>query len=347
MTTQTENRFTIKTKYKSINIGDIFNGFVIKKRAREVYVEIPQLGIGRIYGLQYMKAKDLISKIKEGDEVVVKIVGFDDGYGNFELELQDIEYISSWLKAKEAMNNKEVFELEVVEINKGGLIVNFNGLKGFVPLSQLAPEHYPRVGESDKKKILEHLQQFLGKKLKLRIITVEPSTQKLILSERATRLEEYQKILSQFKVGELKEVEVLGVSKFGIFVRFYDNPPIDGLIHINEIPERFKNLEESFKKGDKIVAKIIKIEADRVNLSLKDLVEDPWIAFSKKYKVGDEVAGKITEISQFFAVAEVEGVKGVILENFENLEKDKEYKFVIEQFDPNEKKLILNIKNEN
>ncbi len=344
MTTQTDKRITIKPKIRNVNIGDIINGFVIKKRAREIYVDIPCLGVGRVYGIEYMKAKNLISKIKEGDEVVVKIIGFDDGYGNFELELQDIEYISAWLKAKEAMNERKILELEVVEINKGGLIVEFNGLKGFVPLSHLTPEHYPRIGEFDKRKITEYLQQFLGKKFKLRIINVDPASQKLILSEKAAYLEEYQKVLSQFRVGELKEVEVLGVSKFGIFVRFYNNPPIDGLIHINEIPDKYKNLEETFKKGDKIIAKIIKIEADRVNLSLKDLTEDPWVKLSKQYKVGDEVKGRITEISQFFAVVDIEGVKGVVLEDFENLKKDEEYSFIIEQLDPDNKKLILSVK---
>jgi small subunit ribosomal protein S1 len=344
MTTQIEKSIPIKGKIRNVNIGDIMNGFVIKKRAREIYVELPYLGVGRVYGIEYMKAKNLISKIKEGDEVVVKIIGFDDGYGNFELELQDIEYISTWLKAKEAMNERKILELEVIEINKGGLIVDFNGLRGFVPLSQLTPEHYPRIGEFDKKKIAEHLQQFLGKKLKLRIINVDPASQKLILSEKAAYLEEYQKVLSQFKVGELKEVEVLGTSKFGIFVRFHNNPHIDGLIHINEIPEKYKNLEEVFKKGDKIIAKIIKIEADRVNLSLKDLTEDPWVSLSKKYKVGDVVKGKVSEISEFFAVVDIEGVKGVVLEDFENLEKDKEYTFAIDQLDPDNKKLILTIK---
>jgi len=347
MVMQTNKKITIKPKFRNANIGDIVNGFVLKKRAREIYVELPYLGVGRIYGTEYMKAKNLISKIKEGDEVVVKIIGLDDGYGNFELELQDIEYISTWLKAKEAMNEKKILELEVTEINKGGLIVEFKGLKGFVPLSQLTPTNYPRIGEFDKKKITEHLQQFLGKKLKLRIINVDPASQKLILSEKAAYVEEYQKILSQFKVGELKEVEVLGTSKFGVFVRFHNDPPIDGLIHINEIPEKYKNPEETFKKGDRITAKIIKIEADRVSLSLKDLVEDPWVSFSKKYKVGDSIKGKVIEISQFFAVVEVEGIKGVVLENFENLELNKDCSFIIEQLDANNKKLILTFKNAN
>lgn len=328
---------------RNVEIGDIYKGFVIKKRAREVYVEIPFLGVGRIYGAQYIKSKDLISKLSEGSEVVVKIIGLDDGYGNFELELQDIEFISIWMKAKEMMEKREVIELEIKEANKGGLIVDFYGLKGFVPVSQLAPEHYPRVGEGGKQDILKHLSQFVSQKMKLAIINVEPSTQKLILSERLARLDEFKKALSKFKVGQIVEVEVLGTSKFGIFVRVTNDPPIDGLIHITEIPDKLRALEANFKKGDKIKAKIIKIENDRVNLTMKNLVEDPWISFSEKYKVGDKVKGIITSKTEFFASVNVEGVNGVILENFENLEINKEYEFIIDQFDLDSKKLILKL----
>ncbi len=329
---------------RNINVGDIHKGFVIKKRAREVFIEIPFIGVGRVYGIEYMKAKSIIQKIDEGSEVVVKIIGLDDGYGNLELELQDIESISVWMKAKEIMQNKVIVELEVKEANKGGLIVDFYGIKGFVPVSQLAPENYPRVGENNKQEILKHLNKFVGKKMKLAIISVDPSSQKLILSERSARIEEFQKVLSQYKVGQLVEVEILGTSKFGVFVRVHYNPHIDGLIHITEIPERLRNLEENFKKGDKIKAKIIKIEEDRVALTLKGLEEDPWISFAEKYKVGDVVKGVVISKEEFFASVDVEGVTGIILENFENLEIKKEYELIIDQLDPSTKKLILKLK---
>mgnify|MGYP001773540298 CR=1 FL=1 len=329
---------------RNINIGDIHRGIVIKKRAREVFIEIPNLGVGRVYGVEYIKAKDIIQKISEGSEVVVKIIGLDDGYGNFELELQDIEAISVWMKAKELMQNKEVIELEIKEANKGGLLVDFYGVKGFIPVSQLAPENYPRVGENNKQEILKHLNNFVGKKMKLCIISADPSSQKLIFSERAARLDEFQKALAQYKVGQIVEVEVLGNSKFGVFVRVHYDPPIDGLIHVTEIPERLRNLEENFKKGDKIKAKIIKLEADRVTLTLKGLEEDPWLTFAEKYKVQDVVKGTVISKSEFFASVNIEGVTGVVLENFENLEINKEYEFIIEQLDPDNKKLILKVK---
>lgn len=329
---------------RNINVGDIYRGIVIKKRAREVFVEIPGLGVGRVYGIEYIKAKDIIQKVNEGSEVVVKITGLDDGYGNFELELQNIEAISVWMKAKELMQNREVIELEVKEANKGGLIVDFYGVKGFIPVSQLAPENYPRVGENNKQEILKHLNSFVGKKMKLCIISADPSSQKLIFSERVARLDEFQKALAQYKVGQLVDVEVLGTSKFGVFVRVHYDPIIDGLIHLTEIPERLRNFEENFKKGDKIKAKIIKIEADRVALTLKGLEEDPWLNFTEKYKVQDLVKGVVISKSEFFASVDVEGVVGIVLENFEKLEINNEYEFVIDQLEPESKKLILKLK---
>jgi small subunit ribosomal protein S1 len=327
----------------NINIGYIVRGTIIKKKPREVFVEIPNFGIARIYGREYIKGKDLISKLKEGDSVVVKILSLDDGYGNFEAEVQDIEYISVWAKLREYMDKKTILELPIKDVNKGGLIVEVENVKGFVPVSQLAPENYPRV--DSKIKILQHLEKFKGKKMKLRIISVDPSSQKLILSERAAREEEYKEALSKFKVGQLVEVRILGFSNFGIFVRFCENPPIDGLIHISEIPEKYKDLEEHFKIGDKIKAKIIKIENDRVNLTLKDLVEDPWVSFCNKYDIGSIVEGVVVDkSSEFFAIVECEGVRGIVLEDLQDLELNNRYNFEIIQLIPNEKKLVLKLK---
>lgn len=346
MKTEDINILPIKNLNKAtINIEDLVNGVVYKKKPRELYIELPNIGMARIYGRAYIKSKDLISNLKEGDNVIVKITGLDDGYGNFEGELQNIEYISGWARLKEYMEKKEILELTIKDANKGGLIVEVENIKGFIPVSQLAPENYPRV--DNKNKIMQHLQKFIGKKMKLRVINVDPSSQKLILSEKAAKEEIYKEALKNFNVGEIVEVTILGFSNFGIFVRFLDDPAIDGLIHIGEIPDEYKNFEEHFKIGDKIKAKIIKIETNRVSLTLKNLVEDPWAAFCKKYSVGSSVEGTVIDkSSEFFVVVEVEGVKGIILEDLNKLELNKSYKFEILQLVPNEKKLVLKLKNE-
>lgn len=330
---------TNNLKMKKIEIDSIINGKILKKKAKEVYVDLSPYGVGRLYGIYYLRNKSLIDKLNEGDDVVVKIVGLDDGYGNLEVEFQDLHYINNWQKIKELMNNKEILELEIKEANKGGLIVELEGIKGFIPVSQLAPENYPRVNDNDKKRILEHLNKFVGSKMKLRIIAVDPSVNKLIFSEKAAKLEEYQKILSQFKVNDMIEVEILGTSPFGVFVKVNDNPQIDGLIHITEIPEKYKNLEESFKKGEKIKARIIKIENDRINLSL---LEDPWVKFINEYKEGDLVEGLVLEKNDdIFAVIAVGEIKGILLDNLDKVEAGNKYQFKINKIELKEKKLIF------
>lgn len=339
----------IKFKIKRIQPGDILQGTIIKKKKGEVFVDLSPYGVGRLYGVEYLKAKKILGDFKEGNEVSVKIIGLDDGYGNFEIELQDTKFNNIWNRLKDIFERKESLELEIKEANSGGLIVEIENIKGFVPVSQLSPENYPRVENNDKKHILNHLKSFVGQKMKLRIITLDSNAGKLILSERAAKIEEYQKVLQNFKEGDIIEVRILGLSNFGIFVRANENPPIDGLIHISEIPDYMKNLEENFKKDDFIKAQIIKIEKDRVNLSLRYLLDQIWIDFANKYKTNDNVRGKIIhKDSNILAIAEIienPKIKGLILENVDDLEIDKEYYFVISELDPKEKKLILKIAN--
>ena len=337
----------IKTKGRMYNIGleSIVEGRVLKKKPREIFIEIPNIGVARVYGREYLKGKEIIAGLKEGDSVVIKIIGLDDGYGNFEAEILNAEQINDWALLKEYMATRKILQLPVKDINRGGLILEFRGINGFLPLSQLAPENYFR--SANKTEIFRHLEKFKGKKMTVRVININPSLQKFILSERAAKEEIYHEILSKFNVGELVKVTVLGFSSFGIFVRFYENPPIDGLIHVSEIPDEYKNFDKIFKVGDKIEAKIIKIESDRVRLTLKNLQEDPWVTLAKKYNVGSIVEGVVIDKSSgFFATIETEGVKGVVLENFENLELGKSYRFKITQLIPNEGKLVLQLENE-
>ncbi|GIW66394.1 MAG: hypothetical protein KatS3mg095_0292 [Candidatus Parcubacteria bacterium] len=340
----TDLKNNLKSNIRKIEKNNIIKGTIIKKKAKEVFVDLSPYGTGRIYGIFYLRSKDLINKLNEGDEVFVKIVELDDGYGNFEVEAQDYYYVNNWQKIKELMNNNEIIELEIKEANRGGLIVELEGIKGFVPVSQLLPENYPRINENDKKKILEHLNKFVGSKMKLKIIGFDPNNNKLILSEKATKLKEYKEILSKLNIGELIEVEILGISSFGIFVKVCDKPQIDGLIHVTEIPEKFKNLTESFKVGDKIQAQIIKIENDRVNLSLKYLSDEYWLNFIKEHKEGDIIEGKVIEKNDdIFAVIEVKGVKGIILNNLDKIEVGKDYQFKITTLEYKDKKLILDL----
>lgn len=252
-------------KKLDLKVGEIVEGEVIEKKASEVFIDLGIFGIGRIYGLEYMTNKDIIKDLEVGEKIKVKVVGLKDKFGYIELSFKGIKNMIGWERVKEAYEKNEILELEVKDVNNGGLIVNCFSLKGFVPVSHLMPQYYPRVQENEKNKIAFYLRNLIGKRLRFRIIDFNPEEEKLILSQKAAEEETIQNYLMQLKVGQIVEGVVTGISKFGVFVKIKDWP-IEGLVHISEIPSQIK---EELKIGSDIKAKILKIEGNRVFFTLK------------------------------------------------------------------------------
>ena len=331
-------------KVSNINVGSILSGSVIEMRGNEIFVDLSPFGVGRVYGIFYNESKNIAKKLKVGDSCLVKIVGLDDGDGFFEIVLQNVDEASRWQKILDYYSKGTVLELEVKDANRGGLIVEVEGIQGFVPASNLSPGLYPRVNPSEKDKIYESLKNLVGKKLKFVIINADPSSNKLILSEKAAKLGELKKILSRYIIGEVLDVRVVSHSPFGVFVRFNEDPPLEGLIHISEIPrEIVSDLQNNLKIGDVIKAKLIKIEEDRVGFSLIDVKEDPWVTFVKTHQINDEIDGLVKEKNDIYATIEIDGVSGISFD-VEKLTVGGNYKFIIEKLEPDKKSLILKLK---
>lgn len=350
ITTKNQNKKgqDLKLKVRNLNLGAILEGTVISKKKGEIFVDLSPFGTGRLYGIFYLQSKEVAQKVKVGDRVGVQIINFDDGYGNLEIILKDAVQIDRWQKILEYQQNKTILELEIKDANRGGWIVEVEGIQGFIPVSQLSPEYYPRVN-NNKEAILEHLKKFVGQKIKCRVWIVEPTKNKLVLSEKLAKEETYQKILSQFRIGEIIEVTVVGTSNFGVFVRFWEEPPIDGLIHISEIPEELaSDLALNFPKGKKLKAKIIQIKQDRVNFSLKDLKPDPWIVIEERLTVGSRIKGVLEEKNNIFGIVRINldnlgEIRGFVFENLEKLDQNQEYEFVVESLNLKERNLILKL----
>lgn len=341
MITKQQNNFINIRQIKPVEIGMILQGTVMLKRKQELYVDLSPYGTGRLYGIFYLQCKELAQKLKPGDVVGVKIVGLDDGYNNYEIILQEISEIDKWQKILEYYRKNEILELEIKDANRGGWVVEVEGIMGFIPASQLSPEYYPRIDGDNKNQIYEHLKKFIGQKIKCRIVSADPKTNKLVLSEKAAKEEIYQSILSKLMIGDVMDVRVVSIGSFGLFVRFNEDPPMDGLIHISEIPEEKLDLKKHFKVGDVLKAKLIQIKQDKVSFSLKDTTPDPWIQFSRNYKEGDVVYGTLKEKNDIFGVVEIEGVQGLVFENLDKLEVGNSYHFVIDKLKSKEKSLIL------
>src|SRR3989338_3104470 len=332
-------------------IGDIAGGTIVGAGQSTIYIDLGPIGTGIIFGREFYQAKTELKKMQIGDKVFSKIVDLENEDGYIELSLSEAGKEIGWDKLRKIKENDEIIKVKILGANKGGLIAEVESIQGFLPVSQLAPEHYPRVEGADKTKILQKLQQLIGSDLEVKIFDVNPQEEKLIFSEKATDTEKLKEILKNYKMDDVVEGEITGVVDFGAFMKFGD---LEGLIHISELDwQLIENPSEIVKVGEKVKAKIIEITDDgRVSLSLKALKKDPWQGIEEKYKKSDVVDGKVTKFNPFGAFVEVEQkIQGLChISEFGTKSKMEEqlkiggtYNFKILQIEPAEHRMTLKL----
>jgi small subunit ribosomal protein S1 len=330
-------------------IGDLVEGPVIALDKASVYIDLAPFGTGIIYGREFIVARDVIKKINIGDTVAAKIVDNSHKEGYYELSLKEARQALIWNEAEAAIREKRTLDLPIKEANKGGLLVEWQGIVGFLPASQLKTEHYPRVSDGDKDKILDELKKLVGTRLQLSIITADPKEGKLIFSEKGSEHKEKEKIVSKYDIGDEVEGTVTGVVDFGIFVKLEEG--LEGLVHISEIDWGLVDDPHNFvKPGQKIKAKIIEVKDGKISLSMKQLRPNPWLEAAAKYKKDMSVTGVVIKFNKHGALASIEeGVAGLVhVSEFGSedklkkaLELGKTYPFKITLFDPKEQKMAL------
>lgn len=339
-----------KEEFQLPQVGDIVNGKVLGVSRASILIDLDHLGTGVVYPSEFYDNPNLMKDLKQGSEMVAVLLELENEEGYRELSLKKAQLVSAWQDIEEKKNKGEIIPTTIVNINKGGLIVEINGIQGFLPLSQLSPEHYPKVEGGDTTKIVQSLQKFKNEEFKIKIIDFSEKENKLIVSERAIAEEAAKEELAKLKVGDVVKGEITEVTDFGAFIRLSD--VLDGLIHSSEIDWRFiEDPREILKPGNKVEAKIIDIDAGRVSLSLKQLKEDPWINIEKKYQVGQKVEGKIMKVKNTGAFVELPGnIIGLLpASEFENqnitetVEVGKTYTMAIVSVEPEEHKLMLTL----
>ncbi len=330
-------------------LDDLVEGPVISIEKSSIYVDLGPFGTGIIYGREFLAARDLVKKINLGDSVTAKVVEKENEDGYVELSLQEARNALVWSEATEAINNKTILELSPKEANKGGLIVEWQGIQGFLPASQLKPEHYPRIDDGDKNRILEELKKLVGQPLSLSVISADPKEGKLIFSEKDGAQKERREIVEKYNVGDEVSGEVTGMVEFGVFIKIEEG--LEGLVHISEIDWGLvEDPKKIFRVGDKVKAKIIEVKDGKISLSIKALKNNPWTEAEKKFKKGDIVEGVVIKFNQYGALVSIEeGVSGLVhVSEFTSTEKLKEklelgktYAFQITLFEPKEQKMTL------
>lgn len=200
-------------------VNQIIKGKVIEIGKNTVFVDLGPIGTGVILGREIKENQETIKKLKPGEEIFAMVLETENEDGFVELSLKAANKQTAWEELKEIMQNQEPITTKITQANKGGLMVEIKGIAGFLPVSQLAPQHYPRIEDGDKAKILAELNKFVNKDLVVRIIDVDIGQQKLIVSEKALAEQKLKELLQDFKVGDLVEGTISGVVDFGAFVK--------------------------------------------------------------------------------------------------------------------------------
>lgn len=284
--------------------GDMVEGKLISVGKNEVYVDLEGYGVGVVRGRELYDDEATLASLKPGDSVFVSVVDPENKEGIVELSMRQAGHERVWQTLKDKLEKKEVIRTKILEANKGGLMVEINNVYGFLPVSQLSLEHYPRVEDGDKNKILSVLQTYVGQLFDVQVITADSEEEKLIVSEKAVFEKELERKLSELKIGQVVDGTVTGVVDFGAFVKFGD---LEGLVHISELAwQRIENPRDIIKVGQRVQAKVISIDKGRVSLSIKQLQPDPWLEAVKKYQIGQVVKGRVTKVMPFGVFVELD-----------------------------------------
>lgn len=336
--------------------GSLVEGVVSAIGRARVYIDLPPFGAGLIYGREYMNARDILRKVSVGDTIAAKVVDVTNEDGYFELSLKEARQALIWADAEEAVKKGSVLSLEVKEANKGGLILEWQGIQGFLPASQLSADNYPRVDNGDKEKIFHALNELVGKHLSVVMITADQKEHKLIFSEKSQQEKEEKGVkVGKYEVGDVLDGEVTGAVDFGIFVKIEQG--LEGLVHISELDWGLvENTRSLYKVGDKVKVKVIEVKDDKISLSIKQLRGNPWTEASAKFTKDQIVPGVVIKYNRHGALASIEeGVAGLVhiseFETEENLKKalslGSVYNFKITLFEPSEQKMTLSYKEAN
>ncbi len=300
--------------YQAPKRGDLRDGIVVEINEQGLVVDIGFKREGLVPADDLRRLdKETRESINVGDTITAVVLRTEDAEGHPILSIHQARLQEDWRRAEELMKSGELYEGEVAGYNRGGLIVRFGKIRGFVPTSQVVG--MPRRLREEQRR--QRLAAMVGKPIGLKVIEVDRSRRRLIFSQRRA-LREWQelqreRVLADLKEGEIRHGKVSSITKFGAFV---DLGGADGLIHISELSwGKVANPREVLKVGDEVDVYVLEVDREqkRIALSLKKLQPDPWEMAAKRYKEGQLVEGRITRVLDFGAFVELEpGVEGLL-----------------------------------
>jgi len=310
---QTMEELLAQTKYqlRGWKVGDVVDGVVTEKTSRAIYLDIGGKTEGMVIDREIKAAKDFIKELKIGDKVLAVVTQPENDKGQTLLSLKKAASQKVWQEFEEKLKTGEPLKVRGVQINKGGLIVEVKGNQGFIPASQFSSQWVGKI------------EELVGAEVEVKVIEVDRLKNRLIFSEKAVSqaglLAAQEKALEKIKIGDVFKGEVSGVMPFGCFVKISlpkSKITLEGLVHISEISwEKVEDPSKFYKQKDKVKVKVLGVDkkSGRLNLSIKQLLPDPWTKIEEKYPVDAKVKGKVVRLAPFGVFVNLEpGVEGLI-----------------------------------
>jgi len=284
--------------------GELIEGSVIFKGKNKMLIDLAGVATGIVSGRELRDSMNTFRDLKAGDLVAALVLEEENDEGMVVLSLRMASQQKAWDRFHKMIEDDKTMKFTAQEANKGGLLANIDGIRTFLPVSQLSPTNYPRVNNADSSEIISRLAKFIGHTFTVKIITLDETSGKIVVSEREAMAEERSKTLETLAIGSAKDGMVSGIVKFGIFVSFEG---LEGLVHISEIAwGHVKNPSEFAQIGDKVKVKIIGIDGEKLSLSIKQLTRDPWEEIAQRYPVGKKVEGSVVRFADYGAFLALE-----------------------------------------
>lgn len=302
-----------KHEYRPPQFGDVIDGTIMRIDRDEMLVDIGSKSEGVITAREFSTLTDEErEQLSVGDTVLVFVTQPENPDGVIGLSIDRARQEKSWRNLQEKYDNSEVLEAEVVNYNKGGLLVNLDGVRGFVPASQVT-----EITTGDEAQKQAEMARLVGRSLTLKIIEINRNRNRLILSERQAlqerRDEMKEKLIEELTEGEVRRGRVSSICDFGAFV---DVGGADGLVHLSELSwSRVRHPSEVLSVGQEVDVYVLGINAEerKIALSIKRTQPEPWSWVATKYEVDQLVIGTVTQLANFGAFARIEdGIEGLV-----------------------------------
>lgn len=335
-----------KDTKKRFALGERIEGTVVEKTSKSLILDIGGKSEGLVAERAFNEAKNFIRYVNVGDKLVGKVIVSENPEGFTVLSLREASKDYLWKKLQKLESEGEVIVVTARNVNPSGVVVDIFGLNGFIPASHLG------------KAMSKNLAKLTGESFKVKIIELDKSSDRVVLSERAVSESDIiKKQKEAFKVireGDIYKGEITTVVDFGVFVKIEipqkkEKVELEGLVHISELSwEKVGQPKDIFSVGDKVDVKVIELRDGKLSLSIKQAMGDPWKDVEKKYKPEMKTKGIVVKRSDFGVFVELEpGVEGLIhmtkIPPGKKLREKDKVDVYIEEVNPKEKRISLGL----